>query len=364
MSLLNPIWLWALGALSIPIAIHLLSRKEGKTIKIGSIRFLSETSTSKFSSIRLNEIALLAIRSLLIILLVVFLAKLIISLTPSDEAHPWVLVESGLENQEGIKTLTDSLKKNGYEIRRLSEAFPTPESDTSHQSPDYYKLVEDLSRVHNNRFIVIASNTSKNFKGKRIALPENVSWLSYPVQQTISITNSTQVDTLRIRLVADKSFDYDKKILRAAIQAIQSSTPAPIVIHEAEAKNDQQFSTDWLVWLSYQKLTYSGKSLQFKADPFASLISQNDKNHWVLTARLNEINSVDQHLPVQLMQMLFGQNFAHDQGIISDELAWSGSKEIKQNNTIEASHSADKILILLITLLFLSERILGFYRRQ
>lgn len=100
MSLLNPIWFWALGALAIPVTIHLLSRKEGKTIRMGSIRFLTETSTSKFSSIRLNEVALLAIRSLLVLVLVVFLAGLILSTIGSAKSTPWVLVETELAENE------------------------------------------------------------------------------------------------------------------------------------------------------------------------------------------------------------------------------------------------------------------------
>ena len=60
----QPIMLWALAGLSIPIAIHLLSRKEGKVIYLGSLRHLRETSTQQFRGIKLNEILLLVLRSL------------------------------------------------------------------------------------------------------------------------------------------------------------------------------------------------------------------------------------------------------------------------------------------------------------
>jgi hypothetical protein len=40
MAFLNPLYLWALLGLAIPVAIHLWSRKEGRTIKVGSIKFL------------------------------------------------------------------------------------------------------------------------------------------------------------------------------------------------------------------------------------------------------------------------------------------------------------------------------------
>ncbi|MBP9924506.1 MAG: BatA domain-containing protein, partial [Cyclobacteriaceae bacterium] len=70
----QPIFLWALTALAIPIGIHLLSRKEGKVVKMGSLRHLRETSTQQFKGIKLNELLLLALRCLLIILFVGLLA--------------------------------------------------------------------------------------------------------------------------------------------------------------------------------------------------------------------------------------------------------------------------------------------------
>ena len=40
---------------AVPVAIHLLSRKEGKVIKVGSLRHLRETTTRQFRSLKPNE---------------------------------------------------------------------------------------------------------------------------------------------------------------------------------------------------------------------------------------------------------------------------------------------------------------------
>jgi Aerotolerance regulator N-terminal len=367
MNVLNPIWLWALSALAIPIAIHLLSRKEGRTIKLGSIRFLSETTTSKFSSIRLNEIALLTIRSLLVILLVVFLAGLIMPVISSDKSTLWVLVEKGLEKQDPIKTLTDSLQKSGYEIRRLGEGFPEIEADTSQQTTDYYRLAEELSAIQRDQTIIIASNSATHFKGKRIALPENVTWLSYPFPEFKPSASALRVDTLKVTLAFDKAFEYDRKIMRAAIQSIQLSTNIPIVIQEIAANDDQQIVTDWLIWLSDTRLTHAGRSLQYHPEPFGNLIVQKDKNRWLLTARLDEENAVEYHLTIQMMQMLFNDEPSlrnHEIVSLPDNLIWSKRNESKSAAVIERGEPADKVLILIIALLFISERILAFYRKQ
>src|SRR6478735_8889858 len=99
MAFANPIWLWGFSALSIPLAIHLLSRKEGKVIAMGSLRHLKDANTQQFKSLRLNEIVLLLLRSLIIILLVLFLSGLQIHKTSKQK---WVLVENELRDDTQV----------------------------------------------------------------------------------------------------------------------------------------------------------------------------------------------------------------------------------------------------------------------
>ena len=122
MELVNPIWLWGLSGLLIPIGIHLLSRREGKIIKIGSIRHLEETNSKQFKSIRLNELVLLLLRCLIITILVLFLSGF--HFQTLEKSGKWLMVESGLERDDQLSVLIDSLKRNGFEIKRLTRGFP------------------------------------------------------------------------------------------------------------------------------------------------------------------------------------------------------------------------------------------------
>src|SRR5215510_3306616 len=100
MTLANPVYLWTLLGLAVPIAIHFLSRKEGKVIKLGSIRHVQETSTQQFKGIRLNEIFLLILRCFLIALLV-----LLVSGLQFNQANGrWILLEKGTEKNKNIIT--------------------------------------------------------------------------------------------------------------------------------------------------------------------------------------------------------------------------------------------------------------------
>lgn len=371
MTLLNPIWLWALGGLTIPIAIHLLSRKEGKTIRIGSIRFLTETSTSKFSSIRLNEILLLAVRSLLVVLIVLFLASLLLPTVKNKDSKKWVVVEKGLDDNAQIKKFLDSLQKDDYEIRRLSAGFSLLEDDTVTQSPDYYKLSEELSQQNSVQSVVLASNRLSNFKGKRIPLPDNIIWLSYPASSVENLPTDSVLypDTVRIMLAYDQEFEYDRKIMRAALHALQDTAPAKIIIEETDVNKFTSSNSNWLIWLSTDDTRYTGKSLRFKKDIANDLIVQEGKNQWVLTKRLHEGNAVEHHLSAQLMSMLFNEEIKQelrnqDKRTISDELVWSTDASATITDIRKAGQSADKILILLILLVFTAERIIAFYRNQ
>src|SRR5690606_9538570 len=70
----NPSYLWALWGLLVPLAIHLWSKKEAKTIKIGSIQLLDESNSRQSNSIQMNEWLLLLLRMLIVGLVVLLMA--------------------------------------------------------------------------------------------------------------------------------------------------------------------------------------------------------------------------------------------------------------------------------------------------
>src|SRR5688572_9549927 len=179
MLLLNPIWLWALAGLAIPIGIHLLSRKEGQVIKIGSLRHLQETNTQQFKGIRLNEIVLLALRCALIILLVLLISGLSFEKATNSEAK-WVLLENGLEDIPEVHSQLEIFQDQGYELRCLADGFPVSVDSASSSNNLYWRLAEQLQFEKVSDVIVISKNRLDGFKGKRPTLPSNIRWISVP----------------------------------------------------------------------------------------------------------------------------------------------------------------------------------------
>ena len=189
---LSPISFLALTALAIPIAIHLLNRKAGKTIKVGSIRFLQASDSYRFRSLKLSEIPLLLIRIALLIMLVLLLAEPIwLSDNPnSDAENGWVLVSPELiKNPLNVEMFQriDSLVSEGNELRIFAGNFPqfswadsltVPNSDEN-----YWSLIREAEAVahHNSTFWVFAPNRLTSFRGQRPTLHSKVHWYSSSV---------------------------------------------------------------------------------------------------------------------------------------------------------------------------------------
>src|SRR6185369_4812686 len=109
----NPLYLFSLAGLAIPLAIHLLSRKEGKIIKMGSVRHVVETSTQQFKGIKLNELILLALRCAMTIVFSLLLSGLQCTNQGNEK---WVLVEKELKGFPNLHVILDSLESDGYSL--------------------------------------------------------------------------------------------------------------------------------------------------------------------------------------------------------------------------------------------------------
>jgi hypothetical protein len=183
MGLLNPIWLWGIAGLVVPVTIHLLSRKDMRVIRLGSLRHLQDSITRQAVRIQLNAYALLALRCLIIILISLLLAGLFLNV--SNKQSKWLAVESGLETQAEWHSIIDSLKGEGYEVRALQPGFPLLKSVVNIQSiPDYWKLTEELARVHPDRCVVISRSQVSGFAGHRPDGIPGVTWLTSNADST------------------------------------------------------------------------------------------------------------------------------------------------------------------------------------
>lgn len=193
LQLLNPIWLFGISAILIPLIIHLWNVKTGKTLKVGSVSLLGESSRQNSRSLKLMDLFLLFLRCLLIILLSIFLAEPVWKTPENSEKNAgWVLAEKEnfAETYSRFKPAIDSLISSGNELHLFEPGFEktvlenllqdTLSGDSSKKLPYWslVKLLEQEISKGSNAFI-FTDNRLNRFKGERPAISTAISWKTY-----------------------------------------------------------------------------------------------------------------------------------------------------------------------------------------
>ena len=105
-SFLNPAFLWALPAITIPVIIHLLSRRRLPEVQFPTTQFLRQLEPREIRRRRLRELLLLLLRTLAILLLVCAFARP--SLTPRHAVtHSAAAVAMLLDDSESMAALDE-----------------------------------------------------------------------------------------------------------------------------------------------------------------------------------------------------------------------------------------------------------------
>jgi hypothetical protein len=405
MSILQPTFLWTLAAIAVPLAIHLLSRKEGKIVKVGSLRHLEASTTSRFKSLRLNELWLLLARCLMITWLALFLSGATCS-SPKDQTD-WLLTEQGMDKDPRVTTLIDSLTNAGFEWRTLAEGFPFYDPDLPDaQQPDYRALVNDLSTEPVRNTIVLSYNLAVGFRQTQASLPENVRWIPVdpPGQEVVLKTSRIHPDSILIRaatstsaatsfanrkaivrhgqawfanedhsdsvriesrdtvhfaIVHDTEHVRDAHVLRASIQAVASIHWIAVVETDVGAAN-------WIFWLQSDEpeRPFTVPTVLMKPVSSTRWFSRVDAKEWHLNRRITSDDAVRDHLTIELARTFALELPAHklaykkDARSLPEAIAWSAGNTVSAKRTA-ATQDASLWLILFFVVTWAIERTLA-----
>ncbi|HQS51544.1 MAG TPA: BatA domain-containing protein, partial [Daejeonella sp.] len=193
-QLLNPIWLFGISGITIPLLIHLWNVKKGKTLKIGSISLLGESSRQNARSLRLLDLLLLLLRCLLIIIVSILLAEPVwISPNGPDQKGGWILIEKEnfTETYSNFQKEIDSLDQAGYDLH-LFEAGFKPEDlnklkdseiirDSTDAQLSYWSLLRMLDQEipSGKEAYIFTANRLNRFKGERPEIVTKLKWKTY-----------------------------------------------------------------------------------------------------------------------------------------------------------------------------------------
>lgn len=120
------IGLLAIAGILVPLTIHLWNVKEGKTLKIGSVALLGESSKQSSKSLKVKDWLLLLLRCLLIVLIAFIIAQPFINKKVSKKADSgWIVIKKrelrAAYHQD--KKSIDALLTKGYELHDFNVGF-------------------------------------------------------------------------------------------------------------------------------------------------------------------------------------------------------------------------------------------------
>lgn len=188
LTFLSPIWLFALAALVIPIAIHLWSKGEQSVIRVGSVRFVKASSQQLPRKLALSDLPLLLMQLGVLALLALLLARPQ-WLTQNSSPQPsekWVLVSPWVYHPSpdlaSLKRI-DSLETLGYQSALLAPGFPdltepSLQDAASNLNGNTWSLLKefDTQLPDSSSIYVIAPAFISSLEGERIALESELTW--------------------------------------------------------------------------------------------------------------------------------------------------------------------------------------------
>ncbi|RYE26814.1 MAG: hypothetical protein EOP42_20170 [Sphingobacteriaceae bacterium] len=219
LQLTNPLWLWAIAGIIVPVLIHLWHIKTGRTLKIGSIALLGESARQSSRSFRVTDWPLLLLRCLLLLLLAFLLTEPYWQkLLKPAPAKGWILVEKTpvKEVYQHFKPKIDSLLKRGYELHLLDTSFKAVKlaeilKDTVLQQKQvgYWPLLKSLEQKipQKTKVYLFTSKQLQHFKSKKPLLNLNLLWQTFTPADSVStwIQNAYFTATDSIRAIVGNS---------------------------------------------------------------------------------------------------------------------------------------------------------------
>ncbi|MEJ1222390.1 BatA domain-containing protein [Sediminicola sp. 1XM1-17] len=427
MSFLNPTYLWSLLGILIPIAIHLWNRKKVLTIKVGSIKMLTASEPKRTSSIRPNEWWLLVLRILMITLFGFILAGPIINKTKQKENLVYV-VDPELLHLKSMEQLIDSLPSQA--LRIMVSGFPLAEDydveTNKFDVPNYWQMAQEMQHLETDSIIVFAKGLVSGIHGMRPATSVGINWIVLDTDEkttalleamvdkdsiellsmasdrkSLSFTksniakNSEKIrfnDTedsiqingnrigvkpnppLKILIVADDGLVNELKYLRAAYRAVGKFLDQPIEmkrVTKIDTLDLEAYAT--LVWLSENKSkNHPITSLLYRPDSLANelIVPGDTRNTFFLTHPLNSENTIKEHLPEKLLELLSLHDglqekvYSYDQRTVDAQELQTVKLSQKGNRKYAEHHDLSLWTWVLLSILLVVERILSKYRGQ
>lgn len=345
MTFLNPFVLFGLLAASIPIIIHLLNLRKLKVVEFSSLQFLKEMQKNKMRKIRIKQILLLILRTLIIVFLVFSFSRptiknINIAGLGSEVKNTIVLIvddtpSMSVQDKRGeliiqakkIASKILEITEDGDEVYLLKFSELNPLIEKFEPSSKYSALKE-LERIE-------ISDVSRNFYDVFISISkilENAKNLSKEVYiitdfQTSNLSNEELFSNLKL----DKSIDRNTRIY----------------FFKLGEKDFYNISIDSLV--INNRIFELNKPISVTASitNFSNIDAKNTNSNLFFNDKKVSQKGIDLKSQSSSKFTLTGQ--ANQYGFISGKLEIEDDDFIKDNNYFFGFYVPDKIKVLMVS---------------
>ena len=198
MSFLNPIFLFALAAVGLPLVIHLLNLRKPKRVQFSTLAFFKELQKSTIRKIKIKRILLLILRLLAIASLAMVLAR------------PFLPPSLNLGTSANQPAIHAILVDNSVSMNRIGSNGPL-----SDQAKDLVRKILDSSK-EDDRFIIqttngepvnasVSSTSQIERRLNEIEITKAGSFLSERVTNLISVLDESPFQNKNLYIIDDKN---------------------------------------------------------------------------------------------------------------------------------------------------------------
>jgi hypothetical protein len=183
--------------------------------------------------------------------------------------------------------------------------------------------------------------------------------------------------TMYVTIFSDDSFEQDKNVMIAALQAVDKIHPDSIVIRTYSAATyKSDVKSNWLIVLTEKPLSIeNSNSITFNnstpaEDIFIQSLNKNKHAAWILTQRLSQEIALQQNLAVALASILMPEEkYAQratqfDKRTLPDHVMWSARNLSGITNRVTDITVSQRYLLVLFFGFLLIERWLAYKRSQ
>ena len=280
----EPLWLLGLASIVVPIAFHLRGERAGRVVRVGSVRWLAGAPAAWAPARRVRRLPLLLLRCAVLAALSLALAR------PHPRAadrEAWVLVAPEVASRVSL----DSLRRLGA-VRLLAAGLPSFDRvspDPTTQPTDVWTLLReaDAAAPAGVRLVVVAPGTVAYLRGVRPELRHAVEYVAVPSDSGGQVALQTGGP---VTIYFERGREDDARYLALAFRAAAMARGAAEAVSVVPATDSlPETATAWVAWLggppppdALQRWLAQGASVLTDGD--TSVMADGDRVVWRASA--------------------------------------------------------------------------------